>query len=99
MDDLTPPTDDTGRPARTGGLLGLLRRWGGRSAGVNASFAMVEELFGPTRHQARIEIEQQKGLAQPAPAPGDPPEREGTGRPLPGDDNRRGPASTGLPDC
>jgi hypothetical protein len=35
---------------------------------------MVEELFGPTKHQARIEVEAQRRLARPVPAPTDPPD-------------------------
>jgi hypothetical protein len=38
---------------------------------------MVEELFGPSRHNARIVIEQQRSDARLAPAPADPPDLPG----------------------
>ena len=74
--DVPDPSAETGQPSRGGGVLGLLRRLGGAGRGSAAvSFSMVEELFGPTRHRARIEIEAQRSQAEPSPAPTDPPER------------------------
>jgi hypothetical protein len=73
-EDLTVPLDAIGEPSQTGGLLGLFRKWGSGSGSAAISFSLVEELFGPTKHQARIEMEAQRRLAQPVPAPTDPPE-------------------------
>jgi hypothetical protein len=73
-EDLTVPVDATGGPSHTGGVLGAFRRWGTGSGSAAISFSMLEELFGPTKHQARIEVEAQRRLAQPVPAPTDPPE-------------------------
>jgi hypothetical protein len=73
-EDLTVPVDATGEPACTGGLLGLFRRWGAGNGSAAISLSVIEELFGPTRHQARIEVEAQRRLARPVPAPTDPPE-------------------------
>jgi hypothetical protein len=73
-DDLTIPLDTTGEPAGTGGVLGVFRRWGAGNGSAAISFSMLEELFGPTKHQARIEVEAQRRLAQPVPAPTDPPD-------------------------
>ncbi|MGZ4595776.1 MAG: hypothetical protein ACXV3V_02520 [Actinomycetes bacterium] len=72
MEGLPVPSDATREPQYAGGVfcrLGrLFRRWGGLSVPV------IEELYGPSRHQARIEVEQQRRLAQPSPAPTDPPQ-------------------------
>jgi hypothetical protein len=73
-DDLTVPLDTTGEPAGIGGVLGLFRRWGAGNGSAAISFSMIEELFGPTKHQARIEVEAQRRLARPVPAPTDPPD-------------------------
>jgi hypothetical protein len=71
-DDLAVPLDTTGEPAGIGGVLGAFRRWGAGN-GSAAISSMIEELFGPTKHQARIEVEAQRSLARPVPAPTDPP--------------------------
>jgi hypothetical protein len=73
-DDLTVPLDPTGEPAGTGGVLGMFRRWDAGNGSAAISFSMVEELFGPTKHQARIEVEAQRRLARPVPVPTDPPD-------------------------
>jgi len=73
-EDLTVPVDATAEFSHTGGVLGLFRKWGAGSGSAAISFSLVEELFGPTRHQARIEVEAQRRLARPVPAPTDPPE-------------------------
>jgi hypothetical protein len=73
-DDLAVPLDTTRELAGTGGVLGLFRRWGAGNGSAAISFAMIEELFGPTKHQARIEVEAQRSLARPVPAPTDPPD-------------------------
>jgi hypothetical protein len=73
-EDLTVPVDATGEPSRTGGVLGAFRRWGAGSGSAAISFSIFEELFGPAKHRARIEIEAQRRLAQPIAAPTDPPE-------------------------
>jgi hypothetical protein len=52
------------------GLLGWLRRRTGN--GASASVAMIEELFGPHRHQGRQTIQEQRQAAAPTNAPGEP---------------------------
>ena len=74
LDDASVPLDVCGEPSRAGGVLGAFRRWGAGSGSAAISFSMIEELFGPTRHQARIEVEAQRRLARPVPAPTDPPD-------------------------
>lgn len=73
-DDLAVPLDTTGEQTGTGGVLGVFRRWGAGNGSAAISFSMIEELFGPTKHQARIEIEAQRSLARPVPAPTNPPD-------------------------
>lgn len=73
-DDLTVPLDATGEPAGTGRVFGAFRRWGAGKGRVALSLSVFEELYGPTRHQARIEVEEQRRLSQPSPAPTEPPE-------------------------
>jgi hypothetical protein len=50
------------------------RRWGTGRGSAAISFSMVEELFGPSRHEARVVQEAQRLAAEPVPAPGDPPD-------------------------
>ena len=73
VEGLPVPSDATRESEYAGGVLcrlgRLFRRWGGLSIPV------IEELYGPSRHQARIEVEQQRRLARPSPAPTDPPEQ------------------------
>ena len=77
------PADDTGpdedhKPLPDGGFRRFRRLMlGTGSAGT--SFSVFEEIFAPTRHQARIEIEAQTRAVKPAPAPTDPPELEPPG--------------------
>jgi hypothetical protein len=53
---------------------GVFRRLSGDTRGGAANaFSAIEELFGPARHEARIEIEAQRRIGRRAPAPGDPP--------------------------
>ena len=93
-EDLTVPVDAAGVPSHTGGVLGLFRKWGAGSGSAAISFSLVEELFGPTKHQARIEVEAQRRLARPVPAPTDPPELPSPTRRLAGAASRggRGPS-------
>ena len=49
------------------------------SGSVGTSFSVFEEIFAPTRHQARTEIQAQSRAVRPAPAPTDPPDLEGPG--------------------
>jgi len=86
--DLAVPRDTTGEPAGTGGVLGVIRRWGAGNGSAAISLSMVEEMFGPTKHQARIEVEAQRSLARPVPAPTDPPDLPESGAEAPG--RRRG---------
>lgn len=64
-----PGADD--QPPLSGGIfrrLGkLLGRWGGVSVPV------IEELYGPTRNQARQQVQEQRQAAEPSPSPADPP--------------------------
>jgi hypothetical protein len=41
---------------------------------------MVEELFGPSRHDARVVQEAQQLVGEPVPAPSDPPDLPGSAR-------------------
>jgi hypothetical protein len=84
VEDLTFPLDATGEPAGTGRVFGAFRRWGAGKGRVAVSFSVFEELYGPTRHQARIEVEAQRRVGRPAPAPTDPPELPGGGPAAPG---------------
>jgi len=53
---------------------GVFRRLAGDTRGGAANaFTAIEELFGPAKREARIEIEQQRRVGKRAPAPGDPP--------------------------
>jgi hypothetical protein len=65
---------------------GLFTRLGlGKKSGA-LSFSALEEIFAPSRHEARQEIEQQRRVGRPTAAPTDPlepepePERPGSGR-------------------
>jgi hypothetical protein len=60
-------------------LFRLFRQLVLRSGSAGTSFSAFEEIFAPTRHQARIEIQAQSRLVKPAPAPTDPPELEPPG--------------------
>lgn len=62
-----------GRPP-TGGVFRLFRRWYAGKGRAALSFSLVEELFGPSRHEARIMMEEQQRVGRLAPAPTDPPE-------------------------
>lgn len=44
----------------------LVGRWGGLSVPV------IEEIYGPSRHQARIQVEEQRRVVQPSASPTDP---------------------------
>jgi hypothetical protein len=52
------------------GLLGWLRRRTGN--GASASVALIEELFGPHRHQGRQTVQEQRQAAAPITVPGEP---------------------------
>jgi hypothetical protein len=53
---------------------GVFRRLSGDTKGSAANaFSAIEELFGPAKREARIEIEAQRRIGRRAPAPGDPP--------------------------
>ena len=53
---------------------GVFRRLAGDTRGGAAhAFSAIEELFGPAKREARVEIEQQRRVGERAPAPGDPP--------------------------
>jgi hypothetical protein len=75
VEDLAVPVDTTGEPAGTGRVFAAFRRWGAGSGGrVALSFSVFDELYGPNRHQARIEVEEQRRVGRPAPSPTGPPE-------------------------
>ncbi len=53
---------------------GVFRRLSGDTRGSAANaFSAIEELFGPAKREARIEVEAQRRIGRRAPAPGDPP--------------------------
>lgn len=64
-------SDGDDEPPLSGGvfrrLSKLLGRWGGVSVPV------IEEVYGPTRHQARQQVQEQRQAAEPSPSPADPP--------------------------
>jgi hypothetical protein len=68
-------------PAPSGGVFRRLAA--SRGAAAMSSFNVYEEVFAPTRHQARLEIEHQRRVGRPTAAPTDPPDldRQGLGRP------------------
>jgi hypothetical protein len=47
----------------------IARRWG-------VAVPVIEELYGPSRHEARTQVEERQQAARPAPAPTDPPDAE-----------------------
>ena len=55
-------------------VLQWLRRGARGSGSAAISFSIVEELFAPSRHQARVVMEAQQRAAEPVPAPADPPD-------------------------
>jgi hypothetical protein len=60
---------------------GVFRWLRNHSGSATPSVFLVEELFAPSRHQARMEIEAQRRVSRPAPAPTDPPNLEPPGSP------------------
>ncbi|HEX6937348.1 MAG TPA: hypothetical protein VF227_12580 [Actinomycetes bacterium] len=76
------PSGAADEPPFTGGVF---RRWSELSRRLGGlSVPVIEELYGPSRHQARMEVEEQRRLAGPAPSPTDPPELPPPGRAAPG---------------
>lgn len=71
VDDLPVPGDPATGSRRTSGVF---RRWCAGKGRVALSFSVFEELYGPSRHEARIEMEEQKRVERPSPSPTDPPE-------------------------
>lgn len=56
---------------------GLMRRIAAGTKGVApGAFSVLEEVFAPTHHKAREEIEEQRRVGRPAPSPSDPPRIE-----------------------
>jgi hypothetical protein len=54
---------------------GLMRRLNlGKKGSVAIAFSAAEELFGPTKRDARIVVEQQRRVGRRAPSPTDPPD-------------------------
>ena len=53
---------------------GVFRRLAASAGSVGTSFSVFEEIYGPTKHEARIEVEAQRRIGKPAPAPADPPD-------------------------
>jgi hypothetical protein len=51
---------------------GLFTRLNPGKGTAALSFSALEEIFAPSRHEARAEIEQQRRVGEPAPAPADP---------------------------
>lgn len=52
---------------------GVFRRLSAGTSLFAVDFSLAEELFAPTRHQARQELEVQRRVGRPAPSPTDPP--------------------------
>lgn len=76
------PSGAADEPPFTGGVF---RRWSELSRRLGGlSVPVIEELYGPSRHQARMEVEEQRRLAEPAPSPTDPPELPPAGPAAPG---------------
>lgn len=76
------PSGAADEPPFTGGVF---RRWSQLSRRLGGlSVPVIEELYGPSRHQARMEVEEQRRLAEPAPSPTDPPELPPEGPAAPG---------------
>lgn len=46
----------------------------GKKGAVAVAFSAAEELWGPAKHDARIEVAAQHRVGRPAPAPSDPPD-------------------------
>lgn len=46
----------------------------GKKGGVAVAFSVAEELWGPSKHDARVVVEAQQRVGAPAPAPADPPD-------------------------
>jgi hypothetical protein len=72
MNHVTAASGSTEEPPLAGGVFQRLSTFFGRWGGL--SVPVVEELYGPTRHQARLDVEEQRRAAAPIPAPTDPPE-------------------------
>jgi hypothetical protein len=64
-----PPADEEPPPAG-----GVFRRFAPGAGGFGNALGAVEEIFAPARHEARIQLEEQKRVGKLAPAPGDPPD-------------------------
>jgi hypothetical protein len=69
-----PDWDET-EPSRSGVFRWLRNHFGSATPSV----LLVEELFAPSRHQARMEIEAQPRVSLSAPAPTDPAEPRAAG--------------------
>ena len=53
---------------------GIMRRLGAGTRGAAGVFSVVEQVFAPNARDARRDLEEQRRVGRPAPAPTDPPE-------------------------
>jgi hypothetical protein len=77
-DGRTEPTPAAGSRSATGDVEpppggGVMRRLSAGSTGMAGVFSIVDQVFAPTRDDARRELEEQHSAPAPAPAPTDPP--------------------------
>jgi len=74
-----PITRDEDGKTPSAGFFRRFRQLVQGSGSAGTSFSVFEEIFAPTRHQARVEIQAQQRAVKPAPAPTDPPDLEPPG--------------------
>jgi hypothetical protein len=64
------PTPDQAPPERGG----VMRRLSTKGAGFAGAFSAIDQIYAPAHYDARQEIEEQRRVGKPAPAPTDPPD-------------------------
>jgi len=64
------PNSDQERPERGG----VMRRLSTKGAGFAGAFSAIDQIYAPAHYDARQEIEEQRRIGKPAPAPTDPPD-------------------------
>ena len=53
---------------------GVMRRLSAKGAGFAGAFSAIDQIYAPAHYDARQEIEEQRRVGTPAPAPTDPPD-------------------------
>lgn len=53
---------------------GIMRRLGAGTRGTAGVFSVFEQVFAPNAHDARRDLQEQRRIGRPAPAPTDPPD-------------------------